>query len=833
MAKYDSRKGSAITQLRLVLLANGYTPLPNLDKICIYPNWPNIKVDRKFILSRDRDRKYQATGLRLENGLTAIDNDSDDRALGDRWAARSQAEYPQLGHALFRSSRPNREAWFCRTDEPFGHFKSKRWAKPGEPRVKPRQMTDAMWDMLSLEEREVQGKPKVHRLEVYAGGKQFGAFGPHSHNGDGTVKHSYGWEDEVSPANTPLAMLPLMTKHSLAALCDIFDEEAVALGFVEIPSVYHARGTVLYTLTPDMELETLLDGIITVADAADWADSRYDSEHRCSWSFEDPSHDNPTHCSVRYTEAYGLEIHVHDEDLTYREFARRPPDTNELGAAIADAAPGGAGPEPLESIVTDFMDSITNNRPFDSSIGYRNAIAWLQKHYAFWPGGYHGRGAVLPVFIENGKADPFTVASLKVLMKPYDLITINDRGTIKRISPVETWITQSARITVAGTRMAPARPWPLYNDGTNLMVNTYRKPRHTPQRGSLAAWDAFLARLIPDAIERAWFEQWLAYKWHHPEVPMVAVLMVALHQGTGRGTLFDIIGLLFGRHFTVTVDFGSRTGSRSGSEFNEREAHALFIFVNEAVEDDGQKYGRRSTGYDMLKERLDPSGTQLRMFMAKGQMPFWCEPMASSIIASNHGNAVKLPKDDRRVAVVQNPDQKMTVAERDEIRAWMAAPANVAELARHLEATAHAPLLFDPYDAPLFQGKLDMIDLARTDIEDAWEQAKVMLPADLFTMTQALAVVQTLNAAAATSDYAQKVRWHIANNSFRLRERGEPNWRFRYRGKSEVVYAKTKKARAHFAGCAQELIVKVLDRNADEVKSRTTLHVVPPTPPEK
>jgi hypothetical protein len=838
VTKIGDGKGNATT-LRLQLLTNGYTPLPNLNKICIYPNWPNIKVDEKFLRARGRDKKYTATGLRLDAGLTAIDNDSDDQQLVDAFADRALAAELELRHALFRNSRPPREMWLCRTTEPLaGTVRSQRWLKPGEAKTKPRLMDQAMWDLLSDEEREVQGKPKIHCLEVLSGsGRQVGAFGPHSHNPDGTVKYSYGWEDDISPATTPLAELPALSPPALGHLCELFDDCARALGFVELPIKARPHGSVLYTLTPDMEIETLLDGIMTIEAARDWADSTYDSEHRCSWSFDEPSHDNPTHCSVRYTKAHGLEIHVHGEGLTYREADRKPPDVAELGAVLANVQPETAssdepgpsdelepGPKPMSSIVTD---------PNDSSVGYYNAVAWLQEHYAYWMGGFHGRGAVLRVFVEDGKADPLTVPALKLRMKRYELVTVNDRGTIKRTSPVDLWLTLPTCIAVAGTRMAPAEPWPLYGAGDDLMVNTYRKPRHTRLAGSLAAWDAFLARLIPDATERAWFEQWTAYKWHHPEVPMVAVLMVALHQGTGRGTLFSIIRLLFGSHLCVTVDFGSRTGSRSGSEFNEREAHALFVFVNEAVEEEGHKYGRRNTAYDMLKERLDPSGTEQRMYMAKGQMPFWCEPAASTIIASNHGNAVRLPKDDRRIAVILNPDEKMTIAERDEIRAWMAEPANIAELARRLEAAVHDKAAFDPYDAPTFQGKLDMIDLAVTDIEDAWAQAKVLMPAELFTMTQALTMVQTLQPAAATADYAQKVRWHIAANSFRLREKGEPGERFRYRGRREVVYAKTDKARPRWLKRGHDELVKELDRNADEAKARTTLHVVPSASPEK
>ena len=71
---------------------------------------------------------------------------------------------------------------------------------------------------------------------------------------------------------------------------------------------------------------------------------------------------------------------------------------------------------------------------------------------------------------------------------------------------------------------------------------------------------------------------------------MVAVIMVAEEFGSGRGTLFDILELLFGKDYVVPCSFGELTGKASGSaRFNARLADALFVVVNEAVDEDGHQ----------------------------------------------------------------------------------------------------------------------------------------------------------------------------------------------------------------------------------------------------
>ena len=79
---------------------------------------------------------------------------------------------------------------------------------------------------------------------------------------------------------------------------------------------------------------------------------------------------------------------------------------------------------------------------------------------------------------------------------------------------------------------------------------------------------------------------------------MIAVIMVAEKFGTGRGTLFEILDLLFGDDYVVPCAYGELTGNVGGARFNARLADALLIVVNEAVAEDGEQQAQRRLAYE-------------------------------------------------------------------------------------------------------------------------------------------------------------------------------------------------------------------------------------------
>src|SRR5262249_57236041 len=119
-------------------------------------------------------------------------------------------------------------------------------------------------------------------------------------------------------------------------------------------------------------------------------------------------------------------------------------------------------------------------------------------------------------------------------------------------------------------------------------------------------------------------------------------------------------------------------------------------------------------------------------------------------------------------------------------------PENIGAFHLALLATPPAPLdVFDPFgQPPPFAGRLEMIGMAKSRIEDAYEAAMDALEGyPLFTMTQAKRLIGYFGDYASV-DWSNQALHTIAKNAYRLRDS-----RIRHRKRKEIVYARTEAER--------------------------------------
>ena len=312
----------------------------------------------------------------------------------------------------------------------------------------------------------------------------------------------------------------------------------------------------------------------------------------------------------------------------------------------------------------------------------------------------------------------------------------------------------------------------------------------------------------------------LAGKVRKPWVPMIGAIMVAEEFGSGRGTLFDILGLLLGKSYVVPCTFGELTGRSAGARFNARMADALILVVNEAVSEDGEQQAQRRLDYEGLKNAIEPSPTAPRRVEAKGQNAYAQRFSATLDVATNHRDAVKLPWNDRRVGVL-TCGPRMSEEQTADIRTWMANPKNIGALYRELLTTpAVPPSEFDPFGVPpMFAGRREMIGMGRSKLEDAYDAAiEALEGCPLFTMPQAQRLITHIAGGAhASGGDSERARHTVAKNAYRLRQRDEPNNRIRYRKRPEVIYARTGPERQRWREVDTALIIKQLDRAEERI----------------
>ena len=441
------------------------------------------------------------------------------------------------------------------------------------------------------------------------------------------------------------------------------------------------------------------------------------------------------------------------------------------------------------------------------------ALDWMLVNYAFCKSAFMGKGGI--VSLVDGEMG--TIASLRGYMQPYAIKEEGPRGGIKIRSVVDTWMQHPLRAHIDKIQTLFDKPRPTFEEDGLTILNRYWPPAHPISGGEIETFKNFFARLVPDVEERAWFWNWLSHKKRRPWVPMVAVIMVAEKFGTGRGTLFDILELLFGEDYVVPCEFGELTGKAAGARFNDRMANALITVINEAVAEDGEQQAQRRLQYDALKNAIEPSPTARRRFEAKGQNAYTQKSARSVMAATQHRDVVKLPWDDRRFSVI-TCGAPMTPEETTEIRDWMAVPENIGALHRALLNTAAAQVTeFDPFGVPPpFAGRLEMIGMGKSRLEDAYEAAIDALNGySLFTTTQVLRLITYFGTY--TGSDADRARHIVAKQAYRLRRRDEPNNRIMYRKRQEIVYARTKTEQFRWCAADTAMIVAALDRTEERV----------------
>lgn len=396
-------------------------------------------------------------------------------------------------------------------------------------------------------------------------------------------------------------------------------------------------------------------------------------------------------------------------------------------------------------------------------------------------------GLVHKMLGPNPATDTMSLMTMKVLHEP-------------EAAAFEMWLSNKDKLTFDRVRMRPDLPLGIYEDESEQAtvaakyLNSYNPPQHGAVGGDCTIFFRFLETLIPNAVERKWYLQSLAHKFQHPEVRGPAIVMVAHRTyGTGRGTLAKLIGRLFGRAYTTTVDAATFMGTTYQSQYTDWLVGTLFVFVNELGKQHGKgSYAEKAQAYEMIKERFDPAATEMRI-TAKYDRSLNSEIFATGYVFTNNWDAIPIPADDRRLAVITNGKQ-LDPEFKDALNAAIDNPADVAAFAAFL--ASYDVSKFRPYDdPPIFDGKAHMIEEARSDLDRALSEALKVIQSPLFTETQVIACIVKLRAKNAWNlpqFWQEIVGGLIKGHCVRIAQRGEVNYRCLIDGQQQAVYARTR-----------------------------------------
>lgn len=760
------------TALRLQLLANGYTPLPNVGKTTYLEGWPKVEVTPELLRKWGRRHKRWAdTGIRIQDGLAVIDLDVD-HALAIDLLAALDAAFPALSLTLCRYGKGYKVALFCRTAEPFTRIHTYRVTAPGE----------------TVEEHG------THCVEIFGGAspRQFGAFGAHTRDEDGNVVISYSWaaydeaDNEISPLTVALADLPEFDKQTFFAIAGFCERWLLEHGFTQVMLTKSGESEVerVFDLTDDMLFEDNEgDDNVPLATVRDKAKAGVEG-YRVSASFIEPGRQHSrTRCLVG--RAHGGELTIWDSatGVTHMEASLSPANAVERQEKTDTLA------AKLKRLAEHENERKTKRRArLSSEDDHLTASGKLLQTHAWCPQQQLG---VVPIYATS-TTEGMTLANFRTTMLPWCGIEIGERGGEKKINPVDLWSSSKERVTVEGLRMRPDMPRPLYEERGKKFINTYSPELHDETGGDPWGGQALLEQLLPDPVERAWFTQWLAYKWLHPEVPGPAVLMVARGFGTGRGTLGDLVKHMFGRQYVSTIGFDHFAGRTYQSQYTEWQADALVVIVNESsTADNGSSFRTKHDTYERLKETVDPR-VQERTIVAKGAKAYKALVFASYLIFTNNPDALPLPAEDRRFWVGTNGAPREPEFW-DSINDWMAVPANVAAFTRWLEEVDLSS--YDPYKKPPHtRAKAGMVDMNASDLDRAFEEALSLLPGRVIVPEQVVMMIRELRT---RSGYDLPDRWEITAKKMvyakliKIGLKDGPGYVVKFGGKKFRTYART------------------------------------------
>lgn len=366
----------------------------------------------------------------------------------------------------------------------------------------------------------------------------------------------------------------------------------------------------------------------------------------------------------------------------------------------------------------------------------------------------------------------------------------------ERSVAAEVWLQNC--IKVEDAVLAPGKDRPIFRVNRRNYINLYHPPEHNIPGGEVDTWRDFMDHLIPDELSRVWFEQWLAYKYTHPENTGVGVVMVANQQaGTGRGTLIKIFQKLFGQSYIRALDYKDFTGQNYQSQYNAYVSEALIACVEEAQNGNSGKWQTGTEFYERLKTLIDPMPGRQVQINRKGLSNEMMTTFCSYFIATNHSDALRIAKEDRRLTVIENGEQ-MSEEFSDQIHDWLDKPANISALARYLSKVDMTD--FNPFRPIMTEAKRDMIEASQSDMDRAIRHVIDNVEGECFTIDQIIMHVNLIKnnhewyLAEAWESIARKAV--IPKASFRVGERDKANWSIRIDGKKVSVYAKTKALQA-------------------------------------
>ena len=296
----------------------------------------------------------------------------------------------------------------------------------------------------------------------------------------------------------------------------------------------------------------------------------------------------------------------------------------------------------------------------------------------------------------------------------------------------QAWLEAKNRLSVFGLRYAPGAGR-VFEEAGREWFNSFWMPSYKDVPIDPMHATSFLKHmelLVPVAEEREIVLDWLAHTLQRPGVRnKFALLMVAHHEGTGRGWLVEVMKRVLGAQNVKPIGMKEFEGA-----FHDGFIECLLNVVEEVCANNESKF---IVSEEMKDHITAQSRVANKKYGAKEQVNLY----NNILLQSNHTDALAVRDTDRRVMVVQTDAQPRSDVYYEALYALKDDPAFINSIGALLAArdlTAFERLT----RAPETQAKTDMIDATTSDLDLIVDQFLTEAPGGFFLAEQALQFAQ-------------------------------------------------------------------------------------------
>jgi hypothetical protein len=738
-----------VTKLRWKLLARGYHILPAHGKKPALGGW-NAKnyvatqiSDCKKGTAKERVESWErrkplavTTGIRIENGVVAVDLDCDDAGAVEACLAALPADRP--GDPKWDQA-PTRFGGGAHKMALFGRLVGDSWIRVGSNKYKRQDGT-----LMAIE--IFGGKPFTSGVCS----RQFTCYGPRSYVQDENeqdteeVLSTYEWAAGLPDLTQVDARdLPRIDKDGALAVVTAFEAYAAAQGWEVVEDAEAAGdGSGMDVFDIDRAKTRFavqgVDGDVSYKELeAMVAASGNGSEIRVAAFGDMVSVTNRAdRCTVYWSKRFDDCIVIKDWQSFNRHYpadkAPMPPDQAKakigeiLKRLMHDAQEGakdalqageaedGNGGTASNEVMPPRPRNLTNEERMSKEeerwewIGER--MCWLLMTHAFEGGNvvniYQSAFTRFPSGLSE-RATRSAFANWTILREGEG----PRGGNLPPISAFDMWLANEYRMESVGIAMRPDTAVPVFVEDGLTWRNRYQNPRHWEvkvTKGQIAeAGELFgllIANVAAEPREQTYVLQYIAYKMMHPDIPGCGILFVNPIFGSGRDLLYSIVAELLGVANCTKQDVRKVIG-KDGTVFNAWVANKILAYIPEVLDPEHA----RGT-YEKLKGLIDPRPGQMSI-NSKGIEEFDGMRFASVWGATNHTDALRIEDDDRRLSVLYGVPKALDEALAIRLEEWRVKPWAIAALWRYMQTVDLKG--YKPWIPLKTAAKLNMIDAAK------------------------------------------------------------------------------------------------------------------------